>query len=378
MLNTKIIRTFGTAALALGCSVGLAGCASDTEEQVGEQSEKVVAGSRVDTVRELLAARGSQRELRDEPAELAFRRLKEAKSARRALAADLAVYDLGAPEDPVTRLSSRAKELAVDVVTPADEKSGQSESGIVAQGDVVKVNALLGSRPWELHYNATSGSERFFDRDAFHVGHGPMGRLDVPALIGAARSFSAKVRAENRGSLHLYKTRTYKNAYDREGVAPVEEVYGFAVAFNTDIDGVPVIGSGGKVTVHLGAGARATSYETSVAPVAKKRGAVNAGGLLDPDAAVARAWAKLAEAGLGPETHDLTSSQFGYHKRGRASVQTVIAPAFAFFFTPKGEFGKKRVEVIPAVTDSALAAQVAADDAAEQSRKAELVQPDER
>lgn len=372
--------------LVLGASLlALAACANESAPRaegapLAEGSAALTLRAPLRTASALRVAQSGTTALGDQPGELAYQRLVEMTDKARAAAEPLAVYEIEEPADPIEHLKRRADVLGVpftggDLITrPGD---GEKPEGATAVGDFVRIVSTYSDRPWALQYNAASGAERFFDLEAFHVGFGDITKLDRDAYVRAAQEFMDKTQIAPGATLHLYKVRYYKNAFDDEKTAAVESTYQVAVAFNTEIDGVPVIGSGGKIAVHLGDGARPVSYESSHVRVRGKLQSVPLSELLPTEKAEALAWRKLEAEGLSASTHRLSSKQFGYLRRGRAGIQKLVAPSYAYFFLPTGEFGKKRVEVISAVTEPTLVAALDKDAALESARKRREGKPDD-
>lgn len=57
------------------------------------------------------------------------------------------------------------------------------------------------------------------------------------------------------------------------------------MAFNTTVDDLPIIGSGGKVAIHMSPDGEVISHESSVRAVSSLRAVVRGADLLPPDAA---------------------------------------------------------------------------------------------
>lgn len=347
---------------------GLAACVAEAPLNTATASEELAPANRLDTVAELVAQRGTGAALADQPAELAYQRVVEAQANRRP-ATELGIYLLASPEEATSRVSARARGLSLSW-TPAQRVAGDEENvlgGPFVRKDSTRIIGLYAGTAWALEYNNKSGGERFFSRDSFHVGNGPIVQPDMNAYRAAADGFLGTLRAGN--NLHLYKTRRYLNAVDSDTTAETQEIYQVAVAYGTDIDGVPVIGPGGKVSVHLANGMVPVSYESTVRPISSTRGRTTALALLPAGDAEAQAWARLTADGLDSTTHELRSKQFGYFRRGKSSTQSILAPAYAFMFQPLREGAKKRIEVVSAVVEPAMRALIDADEQTERSRK---------
>jgi len=234
--------------------------------------------------------------------------------------------------------------------------------------------ATAGNR--EFIANQLSGAERFVDRALFH--HGREGaELAEAVYLDRARAYVDQTElsaSDGRSALYPYKFRRYRSAVQaidssgRPTAAAVEGTDQIAVAFAQEIDGIPVIGSGGKIAVHLSLAGDVVSHEASIRRTAEAVAEVD---LLGANDAAAEAWRRVVERGIEPRQYVLVRSEFGYLRLGRSSIQTVIAPHYAFVFEPlEGVVGRRIFEVVPAVTDTATLALLAEDARAEAARKA--------
>jgi hypothetical protein len=351
-------------------------CVENSEVKTTSRGLTVV--NRLDTVAELMAQRGTNAALGDTPGELAYQRMVDAQANRRPTT-ELGIYTLETPAEPVAHISSRSAALSL-TWSAAQRVPGDGENvlgGPFTRKDSARIIGMRNGEPWALEYNGRSGSERLFSRDKFHVGLGPITQLDMNAYINAAGAFTQTMRST--GGLHVYKTRRYLNATDSDASPRVDqEVYQVAVAYGSDIGGVPVIGPGGKVSVHLANGMQPVSYESTIRPLTETRARTTAVDLLTTEDAEAAAWARLALDELGPHTHQISSKQFGYLRRGKSSTQSIVAPTFAFFFAPVTDPGTKRIETISAVLDPAMRALIDADEQAERARKTTVDEGDVR
>jgi hypothetical protein len=374
----------GAVGLGLGLGLGGIGCQTqlDSDEHESTTTTSALTAPQLNqlaSVAELVTARGVDSPLGDAPAEASFKKLQtlEAKGLRGTNL--LHIYALSNVEEPTAHLVKRAANLGLSL----RDKSGRAVALAFMQPERLHgkstIQGDLDGRRWHLAYDILSGAERMEDDDNFHRGFGPIDKSEQPGLLAAAKKFALKADAAAMSGAHLYKVRQYKNAVAQGDGQPKEETYQVAVAYNTSIDGIPVIGSGGKVVAHVGKGARAVAYETSVRGVGGRRASVPADSLISSAEAEARAWANLAAQGLGKSTHTLSSSQFGYYREGRNSVQATLAPTYAFFFAPIGDGQKKKIEIIDAVTDTGVLNTLEQERKQEAARKRDLVEmPDQR
>jgi hypothetical protein len=107
---------------------------------------------------------------------------------------------------------------------------------------------------------------------------------------------------------------------------------------------------------------------------AQKLGAVTGADLISPDEAQREIEARITARGVDLSKFTVSRSEFGYFRYGRNSVQTVLAPHYAFFFAPRpGVSSKILVEWTPAVKPGPLRAQIDADRQAEEARKQTII-----
>jgi len=277
-----------------------------------------------------------------------------------------AVYDLAdVPRGGAGTVAARAAALGL---------AGAEDPGI----DNNRLGFTSGTR--RLTRNQHSGAEFFADTARFHRGAGvARERLFADGdYINAARgyvnrSFGAEAA---QAALFPYKVRKYLNASAAAGGSPQgETVYQIAVAFNSTVDGIPVIGPGSKVVVHMTPDGEVVGHEASLRAIKGRRATVAGSDLVAPDEAKAVVEARMKSRGIDLRNYNLTREEFGYLRRGRNSVQRVLVPHYAYIYEPasKDVMGKKVVELVPAVRDRALLVAVHADEAAEHSRKAEAM-----
>jgi hypothetical protein len=177
-----------------------------------------------------------------------------------------------------------------------------------------------------------------------------------------------------RHGLAPYRVRKYMNAHAKLGGPVNESVYQIAVALNSTVDGVPFIGSGGKVIVHMNAAGDVLGHESLLRELKGIRKTVTGSTLRSPGEARAEVEARLSARGVDLSRYRLVREEFGYLAKGRNSGQTVLAPHYVYVFEPEpGIIGRKLVEVTPAVTDVETLALIDADERREAARKAEML-----
>lgn len=355
--------------MSIACSIAACGQA-DSDGSADEASRSPGAASaelrretlgKVFHVSELRLAAGDAALLDDKAATSCFDTVREAfvRGADEDLA--FGIYDLEDVGDANDRLKSRAAELGL--VAAAQFPSTAGGYLTVAEGDL------------ELRVNMDSGSELFVNRARFHKGEDAKRLLSEKEYVSRAANHVASALPGARAQQpYAYKLRRYMNASAQGDGAPSSvAAYQVAVAFNTTVDDLPIIGSGGKVAVHMSPDGEVISHESSVRAVSSLRAVVRGADLLPPDAAQRLIEKRIAERGVDLSDYTLTRSEFGYYRLGRSSVQTIDAPHYAFVYMPKeGTVGKKLLETVPAVVAEDVLALVNADRAAETARKDSL------
>jgi hypothetical protein len=87
--------------------------------------------------------------------------------------------------------------------------------------------------------------------------------------------------------------------------------------------------------VHLTVDGRVVSHESSVRPVARREAVVGGDALLSPEEARASVEERLRGVGIDPARYTLARREFGYLRLGRSSVQSLVAPHYAFVYKPR-------------------------------------------
>ncbi len=372
-------RTIGWIGAALiGASMAACDAAPPTnptpladEPVVTAGTETTVELGAMPRVSELRREIGPDALIRDRAAATTYEALEGifARGDQGALA--LGVYDLDPVPEPQARLAVRAERLGLQAAAAVPSASGN--------------HLVLRDGSRELRVNLDSGSELLVDRARFHNGTVADTVLDEARYVEIARERMQRALPDALDrDAHAYKIRRYMNGViDVDSVEPQEGVYQVAVAFNTTVDDLPVIGAGGKVAIHMTPAGEVISHESSVRGVAGLVDVVGGDELLSPDEALATAEGALKVAGAELDRFEVARSEFGYYRAGRSSVQSVIAPHYAFRFEPvEGVQEKARVELVPAVASGPVLERVEADRRAERLRKTHLMdatdQADER
>lgn len=300
------------------------------------------------------------------PAENAFAVLAAGAKSGSTGAASFAVYSLAIPDSPAGHLAAR-----------------QAALNIAPQASVRK-NALMNSSTvetgnWSLTTDDVSEGEVFVDNTRNHLGssvaEANLATDDKYITIGRDHAKKMFGQAFTSMSPYAYKVRKYFNAHSSGQGTQIDGVYQVAVAFNSTIDGVPVIGPGGKVSVDMTTDGSVVRHEGSLRHTRARVHLVRQQqDLVMPDAAEAAVNARLDARGVGRALYRVARREFGYFMHGRRSIQTVLVPHYGFFFEPlPGTMGKTIVEIEPATTDPSVLALIAADAQAETARKAALM-----
>jgi len=321
-------------------------------------------------VNDLRTERGPTALLRDEPAAVNVDRLRQAFRSKTPVGKlGLGVYQLTPVAEVAAAAVNRAATLGIAAAAKPEVAAGE----------------LRPERPWAkvavgpnmLLLNGLSGDENFTNTDLFHRGPGSKSSLSDDEYLTRANAHAAKILANGSavvfGKMFPYKLRRYMNAVATDGVEPDVDVYQVAVAYNDTIDDIPVIGSGGKVAVHMTVDGRVVGHEITVRGVRSKLAAFEWADLTDPEGAQQEIEERLKQRGIDLSQFNLTRTEFGYLRRGRNSIQEVVAPHYAFVYEPKpGVMGKKIYETVPATTNSGLRKILADDENRDRARKAAL------
>ena len=340
---------FSTMAAA---TLSLAACA-DGPIDAGSQTQRAAIGA-------------TESAALDTPAASEFQKVRGAFKGASASSLKYAVYDLGAP---TASASVKARAAVLGFSNASKAKAGPNARypmAVVEEGT---------SR---LSINDTSGTEFFVNTDRFHKDKEvPESTLlaDSDYIARARQHVAAKLPADVAGAaLYPYKVRKYYNAASNGNGIQSYGVYQVAVALNQSIGNVPVIGPGGKTVVHMATDGAVLAHENMVRVPSRKVADVAGTDLIAPDDAQSAIEATLTGRGVDLSKFTLSRSEFGYFRYGRNSVQQLLAPHYAFFYSPKpGVSSKILVEFTPAVKAGALRTQIDADRQAEDARKQTII-----
>lgn len=329
------------------------GCADKGQETPAPSAQPSTSGA--------LATTAAETPDQDTLATRAYEQLRQDFAAGRAASLRLPIYSLQPVGDAAAQAQERARFL------------GLGSGSLMKSEDGAAVTA----NNWELRVDALSGAELFVDKARFHAGQGvaslPLAEADY--IARARTHLREKLPSAAAHNLRTYRVRRYMNdASGPDGARAGATVYQVAVAFHEVLGELPIIGAGGKVAVHLTPQGEFISHESTVRDTAQRLAEVSGAGLLAPDDARRRVEEKLTADGVKLGDYKLTRAELGYYRLGRNSVQSVLVPHYAYFYEPASRevVGKKRLEVVPAVTDRAVLEQLRQDEQAEAARKAEL------
>jgi hypothetical protein len=245
----------------------------------------------------------------------------------------------------------------------------------------------------ELSYNLDNGSELFVDNERFHGGKGvPAGKIGSDTFyFDLAKSYLGKIlQADLRDvMLYPYKLRRYMDAISEElekggtseTIATVSQI---GVSYNSALDGIAVIGPGGKAVVHMDPEGEVVGHEILLRAIAEPVADITGNQLVAPQAALQATRKNIAGRGIKLDDYRLARSEFGYLRYGRNNLQGLVAPHFAFMFEPAndGIIGRKIVEILPAIAEPELASLIAKDAERDQVRKQAILdragEPDPR
>jgi len=281
-----------------------------------------------------------------------------------------AIYELQLPGAEVeTRVRSRAASvlgIEATAVTVTPHLNARNPVITARNGDL------------ELSVNVQSGAELYEDTARFHRGKGiPKEALlpQVAYLEKAASYAETRLVSYVAGKdFYTYRLSTYYKGGGRVGEQEsVDEPYQIVVVFNERIGGVPIIGPGGKLVVHLKHDGEVLAHRSTVVPIKNSIKALTEEDFLTPDEAKARATDRLGRSGLTLDDVTVERSELGYLRYNRNARQKYLAPHYAFFFKPQPDKGTKTlVEIVPAVKTPDLLALIESDRKADEERKAAI------
>lgn len=261
---------------------------------------------------------------------------------------------------PQSYVQQRATELELTYVHnfyPSDNiKDVLTES----QNAAVRVVGVR-NKKFELSYNLDSGSELLVNNELFHNGNGvPIKQLKPDEFyFETANRYIRKALLNTLAGtkLYPYKIRKFMDAAGKEGDEPEITVSQIAVAYNTVVDGISVIGPGGKAVVHMTPEGEVVGHETIVRPALLAIAKITGADLVEPQNAISIMYSRLNERDISVDDYMLSRSEFGYLSMGRNSSQLILAPYYAFILEPKNEkvVGRKIVEIVPAVKNKKIA-----------------------
>jgi hypothetical protein len=358
----------------------VSGCASSGEPD--EEAGPVDTEAGLADISAYRAQRGDRALLRDEPAARAFEAAATASAQGRPFR-PIAIYQLAPVGDAVATARARTAALGMSgaAVVP-----GSPDRAAADFPTPLAPNVYARQGGMKLRMNAYSGAELLADEARFHGSDGvatlPLAEADY---IDRARQYMEKQgglreRGLDPSGLYTYKLRRYTNGEGRPGEEPITTVYQVGVAFNQAIDDLPIVGPGSKFVVHMAPNGDVVAHEQNLRAVARKLGEVGAADLVSPESARREVERRFTERGVDLSGYVAARSELGYLRLGRDSVQSVLAPAYSFTYDPlPGVMGKRLVETVPATRNPRHLQLIAADDKAEQSRKALIsgsAQPD--
>jgi hypothetical protein len=306
--------------------------------------------------------------LRDDPASNAYSALADRFSEVLPVEGSFNVYQLEPPSEAAGVMLGWAGQGAV----------AAADNPAVPDEHRPSVSAFLGSDQ-EFQLNVLSGAQLWVNRALFHreAGVDPSTLLSEAAYVQKARSHMLGTLGQDAGKLPLYtyKSRKYFNSVgNHDGSVPVTTtVYQVAIAFNASVDGLPVIGPGGKISVQLAPDGTPVQHESTIRGISGVLAAVPAASIIAPEAARADLEKTLSMRGVLLDQYKPSRSEFGYFRRGAGSVQNVIGPYYAFFYDSVSGYQKGIEEHVPATNDPASLKLLQDDENLELARIAVLV-----
>jgi hypothetical protein len=306
--------------------------------------------------------------LQDDPATGAYSALADRFKKGMAVSGTFNVYQLEAPTQPAGLLKAWASQGAV----------AAKDNPAVADEHRPTVSALVGADQ-EFSFNALSGTKTWTNRSLYHKGAGiPTTALmtQASAVQKARAHMMAKLGPEAaKFPLYAYKTNRFLNvvgSFDGS-MAPTTTVSQVAVAFNSTVDDLPVIGPGGKIAVDLATDGTPVHHESTIRGISGVAAPIPPSSIIGPEAARASLEKTLTARGVDLTQYRPARSEFGYFRRGRGRVQNVIGPYYAFFYEPIAGNLKGIEEHVPATNDPTALKLLQDDEDREAARKAVLL-----
>jgi hypothetical protein len=338
------------------------------DHNVGTATEAVVAAvttpvnlGPIESVTHAQQRLGASTLLKHGPSQAAFAALKSAFAAKTHGPIRLAVYDVASVADARALASTRASALAIG---PAGAVPTVSPTGAM----------LVSGGGWDLSVDPVSGGELLVDPSRHHKGQETNALSSDDVYVAKAHAYIGSRWAAPAAPYSVYPqgVRHFHNSSVGYAVAgdpttrgtPQDGIYEIAVVHNTSIDGLPVIGPGGKYRTWMDTTGSVVAHKASIRSVAGRHAVVTGSQLTDPAAAQASLEGQLSARGVHLAQYQLAETQFGYLARDLGAPQRLLAPYYLFVYRSLDGSQKAIVETVPAVSDPAVLADVLADDAA--------------
>ena len=317
--------------------------------------------------------------LGDTPASQLYREIEEAFKAMSHNNLGFSIYRLVPPgKDVIGHLKERSELIGIrggtlfypdDNVDPREVSA--DKSGIPVIG--------LRAGDFELSYNRDSGSELYVNTERFHNHPGvhPDKLMPESRYIENARQYVEKLFSSTMGGgvIYPYKVRRYMDATAKLKEKPVVSTSQVSVAFNASIDGIPVIGPGSKLVVHMDPEGHVVAHESTQRLLGAKISSIAGTALHSPASAQKMVEARIRERGIRLEEYTLSRKEFGYLRLGRNSIQDILSPYYAYIYEPRSPkvLGRKIVEITSAVSDPKLSMLIDEDMIKDQQRKDAII-----
>jgi uncharacterized Zn-binding protein involved in type VI secretion len=297
---------------------------------------------------------------RHQPADQAFASLKASFAKGSYHKIRLAVYDLALIADVSALAGARAASLGM------------------ANTEATVVNTTTGpvqvdDGTWELSVDPKGGGEFFVNPSRHHHGVETNALLSDDSYVTKAAAYVAAKLPALTGPQARYAEQVHH--FHNSGVTyavgadpttrgvPTDGIYEVSVVHNTTIDGLPVIGPGGKQRVWMSPTGDVLAHKSSVRAIAGRHALLTGDQLVNPADARVALESKLAARGVYMSQYTLGETQFGYLCRDNGVAQGLIAPYYIFVYTAVVGKQKTIVETVPAVSDPRVLADIVADEA---------------
>ncbi len=208
------------------------------------------------------------------------------------------------------------------------EKFGIKEPKIQARIQSEEKRLVLAKDKFILQYHRATGAIRFFDQTRWMIDdqHSNIEMSDKKA-IALAKEVITKYKLADEAEYKLVKvTHLHVGSMDEKQSQISERVIDVGVIFQRQLDGIPVLGPGGKIMVYLDAKGELTGIEQIWRPVKELHAKVES--FRAPQLAEKQMVRFLKQRSI--ENAQVEDVEIAYFEFGWNSKQTYLQPAYVF------------------------------------------------